>query len=141
MTETVERSQKLQDLEKLVGTWELSGDTSGTVTYQWLDGGYFLIQKVTMSLFGRAVNVTEIIGHLRLFGESPSLDIHSRAFDANGNTFDYVYELDQDTLFIWGGQKGSPAYFKGIFSPDGNQCVGGWTYPGGGYLSTMTRIS
>ena len=58
-----------------------------------------------------------------------------------GNTLDYVYEVDKDTLTIWGGQKGSPAYFKGTFSDDGNTCTGGWVYPGGGgYKSTMTRV-
>jgi hypothetical protein len=37
-----------------------------------------------------------------------------------GNTLDYVYEVSGDTLFIWAGAKGSPAYFKGQFSDDGN---------------------
>jgi len=40
---------------------------------------------------------------------------------------------------IWAGEKGSPAYFKGQFSEDGNTLTGGWVYPGGGYASRMTR--
>jgi hypothetical protein len=54
---------------------------------------------------------------------------------------DYVYELDGDTLTIWGGEKGSPAYYRGTFSEDGNSATGAWVYPGGGYESTMTRIT
>jgi hypothetical protein len=58
-----------------------------------------------------------------------------------GNTFDYVYELDGDTLMIWAGEKGSPAYYKGTFRDDSNTCTGNWVYPGGGgYESTMPRV-
>ena len=58
-----------------------------------------------------------------------------------GNTFDYVYELAGDTLMIWGGEKGSPAYYQGTFSADGNTLTGAWVYPGGGgYESVSTRV-
>jgi hypothetical protein len=33
--------------------------------------------------------------------------------------------MDGDTLTIWGGVKGSPAYYRGQFSADGNTS-GGW---------------
>ena len=50
--------------------------------------------------------------------------------------------LEGDTLTIWAGEKGSPAYFRGVFSGDGNTMSGQWFYPdGGGYDSTMTRSS
>jgi len=67
-------------------------------------------------------------------------DIKSRYYGSDGNTFDYAYELDGDTLTIWGGEKGSPAYHKGKFSDDGNTLVGSWVWPGGGYDSTATRV-
>jgi len=60
-----------------------------------------------------------------------------------GETFDYVYKISDDgtTLTIWGGEKGSPAYFRGRFSDDDTVNTGAWVYPGGGgYSSTMTRI-
>ena len=61
-------------------------------------------------------------------------------YDAEGNTLDYVYEIEGDTLTIWGGEKGSPAFFRGEFTDDGRTNVGAWIYPGGGgYQSTMTR--
>lgn len=58
-----------------------------------------------------------------------------------GNTLDYVYEADGDTLTIWAGEKGSPAYYKGKWSADGNTNTGAWVYPGdGGYSSSITRV-
>jgi len=140
MTKTT-ANPDLQVLDRLVGTWELSGDSEGTVTYEWLEGGFFLVQHVDMRLFGEAVKALEVIGHLQPFGEPPSPEIRSRAYDDAGNTFDYVYEIEGDTLTIWGGEVGSPAYFRGTFSADGNENVGEWVFPGGGgYKSTMTRV-
>jgi hypothetical protein len=127
--------------ERLVGAWRMSGGVEGTVRYEWLDGGFFLVQHVELEQYGQRVKGIELIGHLRPFGEAPSQDIHSRFYDNTGNTLDYVYELDGGTLTIWGGEKGSPAYFRGTFSPDGNTMSGEWVYPGGGgYQSTSTRI-
>jgi hypothetical protein len=58
-----------------------------------------------------------------------------------GNTLVYVYELEGDTLTIWGGKKGSGAHYKGTLSDDHNTLTGDWVYPGGsGYVSTMTRV-
>lgn len=44
-----------------------------------------------------------------------------------------------DTLTIWGGEKGSPAYYRGTI--DGDTVTGAWVYPGGGgYDSLMERL-
>ncbi|MDZ4765978.1 MAG: hypothetical protein SGI73_15640 [Chloroflexota bacterium] len=139
--QTAQPSPALESLGVLVGTWTLSGETSGTVRYEWLDGGFFLIQHVDLELHGNKSRGMEIIGHLREFGSNaPSADIKSRFYGSGGETFDYVYELDGDTLMIWGGEKGSPAYFKGTFNADKRVMTGAWVYPGGGYDSTMTRV-
>jgi hypothetical protein len=131
----------LKSLEKLVGTWNLSGETTGQVTYEWLEGGFFLLQHVDMEHAGNHIKGLEVIGHLRPFGEEPSEDIKSRFYSSTGDTLDYVYELSGNTLIIWGGEKGSPAYFKGTISSDGNACTGAWDFPGGGgYSTTMTRV-
>lgn len=133
-------SPGLRSLDCLVGTWRLAEETSGTVTYEWMDGGHFLLQHVDMTLHGHAVKCLEVIGHLRPFGEEPSPDIHSRVYDTQGNTLDYVYEVEGRTLTIWAGAKGSPAFFRSEFSADGRTNVGAWVYPdGGGYRTTMTR--
>lgn len=131
----------LKSLEPLVGTWTLSGDTSGQMTYQWMEGGFFLLQHLDMVHGSNHIKGLEVIGHLRPFGEEASQDIKSRFYSSTGDTLDYVYELSDDTLMIWGGEKGSPAYFKGTFSENGNVCSGAWDFPGGGgYTSIMTRI-
>ena len=84
----------------------------------------------------------EVIGHLHPFGGQPSPDIHTRVYSfTDGLTLDYVYELEGDTLTIWGGQRGSPAFYRGKFSRDGDAVRGGWQWPGGGYTANMTRQS
>jgi len=131
----------LKSLEKLVGTWRQSGGIDGEITYEWMEGGFFLIQRVDLDHDGHKIKGLEIIGHLQLFGEEPSKDIKSRFYGSGGETFDYVYEVEGDTLTIWGGERGSPAYYKGQFSKDGNTLTGGWVYPGGGgYEATSTRV-
>jgi hypothetical protein len=131
----------LQPLDRLVGTWEVSGGAQGTVSYEWLEGGFFLVQHVDLEQYGMKLKGIEIIGHLQPFGEAPGEDIKSRYYDNMGNTLDYVYELEGDTLTIWGGEKGSPAYYRGAFSEDGNTLSGAWVYPGGGgYESTSVRV-
>jgi hypothetical protein len=133
-------SPELQALDRLVGTWRVTGGAEGTVTYEWLDGRFFLLQRVQLVHDGNQINGIEVIGHERPFGGEPSQDVKSRFYDSQGNTLDYVYEPQGDTLTIWGEQKGSPAYFRGTFSADGTTLQGGWVYPGGGYQSTMTRV-
>jgi hypothetical protein len=129
----------LRALDRLVGTWRLSGDATGTIVYRWMEGGFFLIQDGQLELFGHNNKFTEIIGRERPFAGEPSSDIMSRTYTAEGDTLDYVYELDGDMLTIWGGHRGSDSYHKGTFSTDGNTLSGAWTWPGGGYEATATR--
>ena len=140
-SEMPQPSQHMQNLNRLVGTWAVSGGVEGRVTYEWMEGQFFLLQHVDFDHDGRRIKGMEVIGHEQPFGEAASEDIKSRFYDTLGNTFDYVYEIEDDTLTIWGGEKGSPAFFRGTFSENGNSLSGSWVYPGGGgYDSTMTRI-
>jgi hypothetical protein len=142
MTQQPEPAADLEALDRLVGTWEVSGGVNGRVVYEWLEGGFFLLQHVDLrQQDGQPIKGIEVIGHERPFGAEPSPEVKSRFYDSLGNTLDYVYELDGDVLTIWGGEKGSPAYYRGTFSQDGNSCAGAWVYPGGGYESTMTRAT
>lgn len=141
MIEAQQPSPELKALDRLVGTWQVTGGAEGTVRYEWMPGRFFLIQHVELTQFGEPVTGMEIIGNLRPFGEPTGADVVSRYYDSAGNTFDYVYELEGDTLTIWAGAKGSPAYYKGTFSADNTTLAGEWVYPGGGgYASTSTRI-
>ncbi|WP_434441691.1 hypothetical protein [Lentzea sp. E54] len=138
---TTQPSADLRALDRLVGTWKVTGGVEGTVRYEWMPGRFFLLQQVELTQFGQPVTGMEVIGNLRPFGEPVGADVVSRFYDSTGNTLDYVYELAGDTLTIWGGAKGSPAYYRGVFNADGTTVTGDWVYPGGGgYQSTMTRI-
>jgi hypothetical protein len=114
----------------------------GEIRYEWAEGGFFLIQHVDFIHGESKIRGMEIIGHESLFGAEPSEDIKSRFYSfLDGMTLDYVYEMEGDTLTIWGGEKGSPAYYKGTFSPDGNTLTGSWVYPGGGgYDAVSIRV-
>lgn len=130
-------SPALKRLDRLVGTWNVTGGAEGQTVYEWMEGGFFLMQHVSL---GESKGL-EIIGHEHKYGEEPSADIKSRYYGEFGNTFDYTYEIQGDTLMIWMGERGSPAYFQGTFSPDGNTLTGDWVYPGGGgYSSVSTRV-
>ena len=133
---------ELAALDRLVGTWKVTGGTEGTVTYRWLEGGFFLLQDVVLEQFGQPICGLEVIGREKPFGaEEPGPDLRSRFYGNQGETWVYVYELEGDTLTIWGGEKGSPAYFQGTFDADGDVLSGAWIYPGGGgYDTTMTRV-
>jgi hypothetical protein len=136
--EAREPSPALRKLDRLVGTWELSGDVGGRVTYEWMEGGFFLIQHVDL---GEEAKGMEFIGHERPLGQEPSANVKSRFYGSTGDTLDYVYELEGDTLTIWFGKRGSPAYYEGTFSDDGNVLTGAWHYPGGGgYEAISTRV-
>ena len=119
----------------------MSGGAQGKVTFEWMEGGYFLIQHVDLEQYGQKIKGIEIIGHERQFGAEPSEEIKSRFYSNMGDTLDYVYELEGDTLTIWGGEKGSPAYYRGTFGEDGDTLTGAWHYPGGGgYEAISTRV-
>jgi hypothetical protein len=133
----------MKELSRLAGTWNVTGGAEGTVTYRWLEGGHFLLQDIDLRQDGEHIQGLEVIGREKTFGATePSEDIKSRYYGSDGSTFDYVYDPQGDTLIIWGMEKGSPAYFKGTWSEDGDTLDGAWVYPGGGgYPSTMTRVS
>jgi hypothetical protein len=86
-----EPSTALRKLDRLVGTWEVSGGIQGRLTYEWMEGGYFLLQHIDLDHQGHKIKGFEVIGHLRPFGGEPSEEIMTRWYDNEGNTFDYVY--------------------------------------------------
>jgi hypothetical protein len=130
-TKAPQASARMTAPDRLVGTWEVTGGAVGTVSYEWMSGGFFLLQRVDLTQNGRRIIGLEVIGHLyNPFADaSPSEEIESRFYDNQGDTLDYVYELDGDTLTIWAGEKGSPAYMRGAFSDDGSSLSGQWFYP------------
>jgi hypothetical protein len=131
----------LKNFEKLIGTWKVSGGLVGTNTFEWADGGFFLIQRFDFKRDGHLVKGIEIIGHEQGFGSQPSAEIKSRVYSfADGMSLDYVYEMDGDDLTIWMDKKGSDGFMRGKLSNDGRTINIEWFYPGGGYTATATKV-
>jgi hypothetical protein len=57
----------LKGLDRLVGTWDVSGGAQGQVTYEWLDSGFFLLQHVELEQYGQTTKGVEIIGQIASF--------------------------------------------------------------------------
>jgi hypothetical protein len=126
--------------EKLVGAWEISGGSQGKTTYEWMEGGFFLIQRGVVDRDGDEFEFMQLIGHDRPAGAEPSEAITGRLYTSRGDTLTYICEQHGNQLTIWFGEQGSPAYYKGEFSPDGNTLTGTWEWPGGGYDEVMTKV-
>jgi hypothetical protein len=140
-TQALKPNPDLKSLDRLIGTWKVTGEAEGQLIYEWAEGGFFLVQHFDLLHGPRKNKGTEYIGHFQSLEGEPSEDIKSRVYSfMDGLTIDYVYELEGDTLTIWGGEKGSPAFYKGEFSKDGNTLTGAWQWPGGGYSTTTTRV-
>jgi len=134
MSTNEDRARTLHTLDRLVGTWAVSGESTGTVRYEWMDGGGFLVQHVELVHDDEVTHGVEYIGVSKDDGR-----LRSHYFGSDGEILEYVYELEGDVLTIWFGDVGSPARFVGTFDDSGTVNTGRWEWPGGGYESTMTR--
>ena len=130
----------LAALDRLVGTWKISGEAHGETTYEWMEGRYFLIQRGKVEREGQTYTYAGFIGYERPPGAEPADAITSRLYTSTGDTLDYTSEIDGNSLTIWFGPMGSPAVYRGAWSRDGNTIEGTWEWPGGGYEETMTRV-
>ncbi len=130
------KTDALHSLERLVGTWAIEGPAlTGSVRYEWMDGGGFLVQHVDLVHDGQANRGVEYIGV-----DTNSGRLRSHFFGSGGEILEYVYDLTGDTLTIWFGDVGSPARFVGTFDADDMRNSGEWVWPGGGYESNMSRL-
>ena len=107
----------MRALDRLVGTWRLSGALAGTVRFEWLDGHFFLLQHVDFVHDGRRVRGIEVIGHERRFGEAPSEDIRSRFYDSEGFVQPFVeHLLDGERLQV--AQEPPRGTYRSDLKPD-----------------------
>lgn len=121
----------LKRLDRLVGTWRMSGRTpdaqddniSGRVTIAWMPGGFFLEQRGEIELGGFRVQSLEIVGY----------DPSTQAFasyvysNLNGVPSRYHWDVQGDIVTHWtDGSK-----YTGTFSEDGTILSGGWRPDGG----------
>jgi hypothetical protein len=131
----------LKSLQRLIGKWRMTGpEVEGQISYEWMEGGFFLIQHFDLVNSGTRAKGVEYA----CFDEDTKT-IRSRLMGTDGARFTYTYEMDGDTLFYWFGDKGSSWFSQGKFDPDGNRVSGRWHMPqheGGaqGYDYTLIRI-
>jgi len=129
----------LKTLEPLIGRWRISGpDVSGEATYEWMEGGFFFIQRFDLTNFGSRHKGVEYSGW-----DDETRTIRSRLMGTDGSRFTYTYEMRGDELSYWFGEKDADTYSRGRFSADGRRVEGRWTIqgaPGGGYDWIMERL-
>lgn len=136
-----EPNSLLKTLEPLIGKWKISGpDAEGEVIFEWMEGGFFLIQKFDLIQGGHQKGI-EYTG----FDEETGT-LRSRLMQTNGSRFTYTYEIDGKTFIYWFGDKGSDIYSRSTFSEDGNSISGAWHWLNedgtpGGYEYKMKRVS
>ncbi|HEU5122392.1 MAG TPA: lipocalin family protein [Candidatus Saccharimonadales bacterium] len=130
-------NSKITELaERLVGKWRVKGpEINGTVEFELMEGGFFLIQHIDFMQGGKIKGI-EYIGY------DPDTDtLRSHFMDINGSNFTYTWTLNGKKLRINFGDKDSDMYFEATFNDDNTEYSGAWHYPdGGGYTATLTRI-
>ena len=125
----------LHQLDRLVGDWEITGSfVQGSASFEWMEGGFYLIQRVNAEGGGRTIRGVEYIGY-----DEDTETLRSHFMDIHGANFTYTWEVEGDTLRIWFGGKDSDNAFVGHFAQDGTSYSGEWKWPGGGYSATMAR--
>jgi hypothetical protein len=141
----------LKQLERFVGTWSMKGRTLdsdqdnvfGKTTYEWLPGGFFLLQRVEIDFMGMDIRGLEVIGYDPSTGKFPST-VYSNLV---GTPIPYEYDVQGDNFTIRTELAGG-ATFTGRFNEDGNGGSGGWRPDEGkanpanvAYDITTTRVS
>ena len=116
----------LRQFDRFIGTWEMKGRTldsdvdnvTGTATYRWLPGGFFLEQRTHIDFGGMIVEGVEIIGYDPETGTFPST-VYPSMF---GQALPYRWILDGDEVTI--KAEALHATFHGTWS--GERFGGGW---------------
>jgi Protein of unknown function (DUF1579) len=117
----------LRKLDRFVGTWQMRGRTLdsavdnivGRTTFEFLPGGYFLLQRGTIDFGGFKLGNHELIGYDPQTDTFPSTVYPSMV----GQALPYVWKVDGDELTIETEYIG--ATFRGRWSEDGT-FSGGW---------------
>ena len=131
----------LRKLDRIIGKWQDTGDYQGTDTYEWMEGGFFLIHHFDgIAPGGFHAKGVEYIGF-----DEDTQTLHSHLMDIAGSNFTYTWNIENDILTIRFGEKDSDNFYQGEFSKDGNTITGGWQWPEegdklGGYKTVTTRM-
>ena len=114
-----ERDPALEPFDALIGTWAtesthplVDADVTGSTTFEWLEGGRFLVQRLRMDheLFPDAINV---IGAPE-DGEGLVMEY----FDSRGVRRTYGVSLDDGVWRTWRDQPGFEQRFSATLGHD-----------------------
>ena len=115
-----DRDPALEPFDALIGTWDteathplFDGVVPGSVTYEWLEGGHFLVQRSSNEheLFPDAISV---------IGAPESGDgLVMEYFDSRGVRRTYGISLDEGVLRIWRDAPGFEQRFSATPAADG----------------------
>lgn len=118
----------LKPLDILAGTWDISGPNPmeptqrvhGTVSFEWLSGGGYLIERGTID-HADFPNSIAIIGYDETTG-----NFTQHYFDSRGVERIYGMSLIDNVWKLWRDAPGFSQRFIGTFSGDGNTIAGRW---------------
>ncbi len=145
--EIIQPHPALKRLDRLVGTWRMTGGSPdsdrhtiiGTAKFEWLPGGFFLQNTGEIEMGTFKLWSMEIIGY-----NEPNDNFISTVYSSmEGVMRTYHWDLRGDTLTHWE----ESAKYTGIISADGNTITGGWrpfegvqSNEGNTYDAIMTRV-
>lgn len=93
-------------------TWTIAGDAQGEAVFSWMEGGLFLQQRGAIVQGGVEHHALEIIGCAKPFGATSAADVVTSAPTPTPAIRSITYELEGDTLTIWGGAEGLPGLLQ-----------------------------
>lgn len=131
-----ERSPLLEPLQILVGSWQMEArfaagafgpgspaivNRDGRTTFEWLDGGFFLIQRW-------AVDHPAAPDGIALIGAADDGPLVQHYFDSRGVVRRYEMTLDDHrwTLLRENGSAHFHQRYSGALAADGNSIHGAW---------------
>jgi hypothetical protein len=115
-------------LDALVGEWIMEGthpvdpstSVRGRVTFEWLDGESFLVQRWS-------VEHPDFPNGIAIIGCDASAEACSmHYFDSRGIARVYQMDVDDGEWTVWRDEPGFAQRFTGIFGDGGNTIAGRW---------------
>jgi hypothetical protein len=118
-----DRADPLEGLTVLVGAWKTVApamEAEGMTTFEWLQGGGFLIERSTVAR-PEFPNSISIIG-----ATAPDGGLQQHYFDSRGVARVYEMTLANGTWTLFREGPDWPQRYVGNFSDDGNTITGRW---------------
>ncbi len=109
----------LKKLNWLLGAWTVSGEAHGQVTFNWMEGGFFMVHHIDM------IGIKGI-GFIGYNAEIKKLKYHY--FDNNGQMLECTCEISEGQEIVFVGVQGVKEKFNGEFSNGGKTIDGKWVW-------------